>query len=328
MNFTEKINSSLVFVDTFAKTQSVMDQFKGKNIRIAYSGGADSDTIMWLMRWAGYNITGVFYDTGLEYQATKNHIEYMKSEGFDIEIIKPSIPIPTSAKRYGVPFISKRVSQFLYGMQLNNFDFVNDGNLSFDILIQKYPKIKSYLEWWCNKNDKIRYNIEWNKGLREFLIQYGLPFSVSSKCCDKAKKDPIKKYAKENKIDLMLLGIRKAEGGMRTIIYNSCYLESKEHSYSMYFPLFWWSNEDKELFDTEMGIKHSDAYSVYGLKRTGCAGCPFGMDFEEKISVVKNFEPKLDKAINNIFGKSYEWTRLYNEFKKDYKSISFKQKTI
>ena len=73
-----------------------------------------------------------------------------------------------------------------------------------------------------------------------------------------------------------------------------------------------------------MNIKHSDAYAIYGLKRTGCAGCPFGQNFEQELDVIKNFEPKLDKGINNIFGRVYEWTRLYNEFKKNYKAISLK----
>jgi hypothetical protein len=86
----------------------------------------------------------------------------------------------------------------------------------------------------------------------------------------------------------------------------------------MYFPLFWWKKEDKQLFDNTMNIKHSDAYEVYGLERTGCAGCPFGRKFEEELQVIKTFEPKLDKGINNIFGPAYEWTRKYNEFKKTF----------
>ena len=54
----------------------------------------------------------------------------------------------------------------------------------------------------------------------------------------------------------------------------------------------------------------------YGLSRTGCAGCPFGRDFEFELEVIKHYEPKLYKAVNYIFGDSYEYTRKYREFRK------------
>ena len=317
--FTDIIEHNLTFIDTFAKTSSIMEEYKDKNIRIAYSGGSDSDTMMWLMKWLGYNITGVFYDTGLEYNATWKHLDYMKSKGFNIEIIKAKRSIPTSQNKYGYAFINKLVADMLERLQLHNFDFQNDGNLSFEELWIKYPSTKSALKWWTNNHNGLRNNISWNKGLKEFLIQYGLPFKVSGKCCDGAKKLPIKQYTKENNIDLMLLGIRKAEGGKRASTYINCFVPKKTYTYSMYFPLFWWKQEDKQLFDKEMHIKHSDAYEIYGLKRTGCAGCPFGRNFEQELSVIKEFEPRLDKGINNIFGKAYEWTRKYNEFKKEFK---------
>ena len=53
---------------------------------------------------------------------------------------------------------------------------------------------------------------------------------------------------------------------------------------------------------------------MYGLKRTGCAGCPFGRDFEFELQVIEKYEPKLFKAVNNIFGQSYEYTRAYRSF--------------
>lgn len=60
----------------------------------------------------------------------------------------------------------------------------------------------------------------------------------------------------------------------------------------------------------------SKCYTEYGLKRTGCAGCPFGRDFEYELEVIQKYEPKLYKAVNNIFGDSYEYTRKYREFVK------------
>ena len=67
-----------------------------------------------------------------------------------------------------------------------------------------------------------------------------------------------------------------------------------------------------ECFD----VKNSDCYCVYGLKRTGCAGCPFGQNFEEELRIMKEYEPKLFIAANNIFGASYQYTRMYKEYSK------------
>lgn len=314
-SFPVTISHHLTFVDTFAKTISTLDEFKGKNVRVAYSGGADSDTVMWLLRWLGYDITGVIYDTGLEYDATWNHVEYMRSEGFKIERIKARRPIPTSQHKYGHAFVSKKVADMLQRLQKHEFDFQNHGNLSFEELMELYPNTKSALRWWTNNHISKRDNISWNIHLKEFLIEYGLPFKVSGMCCDGAKKLPIKEYTKENNIDLMILGIRRAEGGARASAYKGCFVPKRHYTYDMYFPLFWWKDSEKEIFDSVMAIKHSDTYEKYGLKRTGCAGCPFGRNFEDELDVIDKFEPKLSRGIRNIFGEAYDWTREFNAYK-------------
>ena len=73
------------------------------------------------------------------------------------------------------------------------------------------------------------------------------------------------------------------------------------------------------MYEECFGITHSDCYSVWGMTRTGCAGCPFGSRFEEELDTIATYEPKLHKAITNIFKDSYEYTRKYREFKKTYK---------
>ena len=294
-----------------------MNDFKGKEIRLAYSGGSDSDTCAWLLRYLGYNVKFVFYDTGLEYDATRRQLEYMKAQGFDIDVVRPKRTIPNTIYHYGTPFINKNVSDNLERLQKNNFDFKNDGRLEFDDVVKKYPNTKSALRWWTNCNFTESNNISWNRGLKEFLIENnGLPFSASSHCCYNTKKLPSKKYAKENNVQLMILGIRLAEGGKRSTAYSSCYIkDSKTYPYSIFMPLFWWTNEDKKLFDGITGIKHSDCYGVYGMNRTGCPGCPFGREFENEIIAISNHEPKLEKAVKHLFGESYDFTRKYRDFK-------------
>lgn len=323
MDTNAELEKNLVFVDTFSKVRSVMGEFEGKNVRISYSGGSDSDTVAWVLRYCGYNVKCVIFDTGLEYQATWKHVDYMRSQGFDIEVFDVKKSIPYTIHHYGKPFVSKLVSDMLQRLMSHNFDFVNKGNMSFDELYALYPTSKTSLKWWTNTNISKRNNISWNRGLKEFLIENnGLPFTPSAHCCYYSKKLPSVQYARKNKIDLMMMGIRRAEGGKRATTYSSCYVPNDViHPYSSFMPLFWWKNEDKELFDKILGIQHSDCYGVYGMKRTGCPGCPFGQNFEDEINSIAEFEPKLTKAVQHLFGESYEWTRRYKEWQKETKPV-------
>lgn len=317
----EKLEDYLVFVDTFAKVHDVMKKHEGENIRISYSGGSDSDSVAWLMRYLGYDVKMVIYDTGLEYEATWRHVDYMRSKGFDIEIIKPEKSIPWTVKKYGPPFISKHVSDMVQRLMYNNFNFKEHGNLDFDTLYAMYPRSKSALKWWTNSNVSVSNNIKWNKGLKDFLIlNDGVPFSPSGHCCYNVKKLPSKQYAKKNDISLLMLGIRRAEGGKRATAYPSCYIPtSKVYTYSLFLPIFWWTNEDKRTFDRIMNVQHSECYTVYGMHRTGCPGCPFGRHFEDEINAIDTYEPRLSKAVQNLFGESFDYTREYRQYQKDTK---------
>ena len=67
---------------------------------------------------------------------------------------------------------------------------------------------------------------------------------------------------------------------------------------------------------------HSRCYMEYGLKRTGCAGCPYGRNFEEELEIMQQHEPKLFKAVNFVFKDSYEYTRAYRKFVTEKKKLS------
>jgi len=308
----------LAVVDAIAKTKSIMGQYAGKEIAVAYSGGADSDVIMHFLRNNGHDVKGIFYDTGIEFKATHDHVEYMRTLGFDIEKIRAVRAVPTSNKMYGHPFLNKRVSDYLQRLQSHEFDFSVDGELPLATLLVKYPKCKTALRWWTNDwGDGSRFNIDRNKHLKEFLIQYGLPFKVSGKCCDGAKKMPFRKYAKEHSLDLIILGIRKSEGGSRAGAYSNCFVSPKSYKYGMYFPTFWWNNAVREQYILEHDIVLSAAYTKYGLQRTGCAACPFGRNFDYELDILEEYEPRLHKGITNIFKDTHGWTRKYRAFQEE-----------
>jgi hypothetical protein len=226
--------------------------------------------------------------------------------------------IPLSCKEYGQPFLSKFVSQFIEALQKHDFKWQDK---PYEILIEEYPKAKSYVGWWCNlhenrENTYSSFNIAKYKGLKEFLISNPPSFKISPKCCEYSKKKVAETYAKKNKLDLFIIGIRKAEGGIRSVKYKSCFVNKGAHSYGQYFPIFWYKNQDKIDYEQLFDVTHSLCYNSYGLKRTGCAGCPFGSNFENELDIIYKYEQKLYKAVNNIFKDSYEYTRQYREFVK------------
>lgn len=286
-------------------------------ISCAISGGADSDVMLDICCKCDNDrkIDYVWYDTGLEYRATKDHLKYLEEKyGIEIKRCRAIKPIPISCREYGQPFLSKRISDYISRLQNHHFDFVNDGDKDYGELCKKHPNAKGALKWWCNAwGDKSSFNIERNKWLKEFMMSHPPTFNISDKCCTYAKKNVIKKYNKENEVDLNIMGVRKAEGGQRAKVYKSCF-DSNIDSHDNYRPLFYYKDSDKSEYEEAYNVIHSKCYTEYGLKRTGCAGCPFGKDFEFELEVIEKYEPKLFKAVNKIFGDSYAYTREYKKF--------------
>lgn len=287
------------------------------------SGGSDSDVMLDIVHSLDVNdiVKYVFFDTGLEYQATKKHLNYLEDKyHIQIQKIKPDIPIPLATKRYGQPFISKYVSEMMQRLQRHNFQWVDD---SFEVLIEKYPNCVSALKWWCNKHPKMKngddstFNINRNKGLKEFIVANPPEFKISNKCCFYCKKQLGHKFYTENRADLNIIGVRKAEGGIRAQAYTTCF--SSTISGDEWRPLFWFSNTDKLLYMQNCDIVNSDCYTKYGLTRTGCVGCPYGKNFEFELETLRIYEPELYVAVLNVFGDSYNYTRAYNIFRQTQK---------
>lgn len=194
-------------------------------------------------------------------------------------------------------------------------------NESYEELVKKYPNCaKSTIKWWTNKytqdNNFKRpsaYDIGYYRYLKEFIILNPPNFKISSKCCTYAKKNVGKQLNKKYKADLTIIGVRKAEGGIRAVAYKNCYSIS-ENNVDSYRPIFWYKDDTKKQYEKKFNIIHSDCYIKYGFKRTGCACCPYGRDLEEKLEITRTYEPKLYKAVCNVFKDSYEYTRKYREF--------------
>lgn len=317
-----------VIGDNLIRAWSIINNDKYNSILCSISGGSDSDEMLDIV-WRcdkDDRVTYVWFDTGLEYQATKDHLKYLEQKyNIKINLHQAIKPIPVSCSKYGQPFISKQVSEFISRLQRHNFEWEDK---PFDELYKEYPKCKSALEWWCNEKQSDNFNICKNAFLKEFMIKYPPKFKISNKCCKYAKKDVLHKLIEEyldyDSNILVIMGVRRAEGGVRATAYKSCFNETI-NGCDNYRPLFWYKNNDKDCYDVAYTIEHSRCYTEYGLKRTGCAGCPFGRDLEYELEIIEKYEPKLYKAVNNIFGNSYEYTRKYKQFCKEMKENDSKK---
>ena len=319
----ELIGNFTIF-DSFVKANQILDN--SLNPACSISGGADSDIVADIITKLDTEkqVRFVFFDTGIEYEATKKHLAFLESKyGIHIERMRAITPVPLGCRKYGLPFWSKHASEMIERLQRYDFKWEDR---PFAELIKEYPKCRGALRWWCNdfaektgKRGKViqsKFNINYISWLKEYMIANPPQFKISPKCCEGAKKNNAKAFLKENAADLNILGIRKAEGGIRSTAYKTCFDSTADSDgWNTYRPLFWYSDEDKSDYERLFDVTHSECYTKYGLKRTGCAGCPFAKDFENELVIIAEHEPKLYKAVNNIFGASYEYTRNFLKFR-------------
>lgn len=356
----------LIF-DGMVKTNSIINKPEYKNIMCSISGGSDSDIMLDICHKLDVDkkIHYVWFDTGIEYQATKDHLKYLEQKyGIEIEREKAIKSIPYSARHNGQPFVSKWVSQMIHQLQKNNFQWEDE---DFETLVKRYCRkadaekkkkfdemladgTKPYgwknvdadwyvgcisaLEWWCNVKNEAngkpsRFAIAQNTWLKEFILQNPPTFNVSAICCKYAKKDVAKKYVKDHHIDLSIMGVRKAEGGIRATSYKNCY-SINENGVDYHRPIFFYTDETKRNYEKAFNITHSRCYTEYGMTRTGCAGCPLNMKIGEEIHTIQEYEPRLHGAVNKIFADTYEYTRKYREFQKEMRAAAkgYKQLTV
>ena len=290
-NGTGDIGQKMETYDALVHTGLKIIEHIGSHERpcVSVSGGSDSDCIVHLIctYFPEYaeKCRFVFVNTGLEYDATKRHLcDLEKRYGITIDRIR-GVSVVTAVRKYGVPILNKAKAKDL------------------DQYLRGTPK-GEYRIFQLERTSMYAFK-ESEKELALYLRDNGI--KVSAKCCDISKKGPIYKYMKNNEIDLNVSGERKAEGGQRATAHKSCFSEGI-HGIDKYMPLFWWSDETKRIFKKTEGIRYSDCYEVWGMKRTGCVGCPFGKDTAHELELMYQYEPKLYKAVMAVFGQAYELT--------------------
>ena len=326
--------------EKFQAIQSIIAKrlIEHPNAICSYSGGADSDIMIDLIERTRTlfdlpSITYVFFNTGLEMKATKDHVKAVAEKyGVNIQTVRPKISIVQASRKYGIPFVSKIMSGGFEEWQKKGIPLtIADEYAAADNkqekraeLSKRYPHCESLINFLCccNRDGDPRPNIQLvinsSKYMLDFIKEYPPDFKVSAKCCDYCKKQPAHNIQKG--YEMIITGERRDEGGMRSVprkdCTTMCFTETSSGQYRLR-PLYYISDNDKAWYKEYYNIRYSDAYEVYGLTRTGCCGCPISYKAIDDLEKIKPYEPNVVKAAWALFGKSYQYRLKYYEYKKE-----------
>lgn len=302
----------------------------------SYSGGADSDIMIDLIERTRQmirlpKVNYVFFNTGLEMAATKNHVKRTAEKyGVQITEVRPKINIVMATRKYGIPFVSKIMSAGLEEWQkkvvpltiADEYEQAEDKQAKRRELRERFPHCESLINFLCCCNSagdprpNIQLVINSSKYMRDFIAEYPPKFRISAKCCNYCKKNVAHEVQKD--YEMIITGERRDEGGMRSVPRKDntalCFTETSSGQYRLR-PLYYVSDKDKEWYKHYYKIRYSDAYEVYGLTRTGCCGCPISYKAVEDLEKIGKYEPNVVKGAWNIFGASYDYRQLYNSYK-------------
>lgn len=256
---------------TKMRIQQWYDHWNGE-VYLAFSGGRDSTVLAHIINEMGLDIPFVFNNTGLEYPEIK---QFVKSFGDKVTWLKPTMSYQKVVEKYGFALVSKETSQKIYEVKNTKSEKLKD------IRINGYP----------NGSGKIA---------NKWLFLKDAPFDVSSKCCDKLKKDPAKRYEKltgkkvitgEMDNESALRRVSSERQGNKCNAYDNARPKSK--------PISKWSKQDILDYIEQNNVEISEIYEM-GYDQTGCAWCAFGMFHpsalkkgDSKFKLMKKTHPKI-----------------------------------
>lgn len=267
----QKIYHSLEVIDNF------IARMDGK-VYLAFSGGKDSTVLMHLCEMVKKDILCIFVNTGCESPSTVKFVREMKEEGHNIMTIRPKMTPRQVWDKYGFPLVSKQQAQMIRKIRMN-------------------PNSKiSKLHLGLGKQTMFTLAHKWR-----YLLD--VPYDTSNMCCEKLKKEPQKRIAKEMGL-AAIVGVMASESMARKAAYirgGGCnvFKENKLDSKSM--PLSIWTEDDIWEFIRTKKIRIADDYSK-GCLRQGCVACGFGCQFDDdtRLELLYKNYPKYYNMVMNF----------------------------
>ena len=122
------------------------------------------------------------------------------------------------------------------------------------------------------------------------------------------KEEPLQKWGKEHNKQISITGLMKEEGGRRISV--QC-LKTTNGKVKFFNPLAKITKEFENWFINKYQIKLCDIYyPPYSFERTGCKGCPFAINIQHELKVLKEKLPSEYHQCNVI------WKPIYDEYRR------------
>ena len=250
MNLESKI------VQTKFLIRQAVTEFGLEKVYISYSGGKDSTVLSHIAKSMYPSILHLFANTTNEYPETIKHIRWEKEHnGTNIITVLPidsngdTWTFKKVVEHYGYPMFSKRVSNAIRTYQHALSERTKENSLNY--IERNFKKYEKYIE---------------------------LP--ISDKCCDKLKKEPLKRKAKELGLECVLLGILASESYQREkdwLEYGCNVFHERKDNQSR--PLSFWTDDDILEYIERYKVRIPKLYDL-GYTRNGCMYCGFGVHLE------------------------------------------------
>ena len=250
MNLDSKI------IQTKFLIRQAVTEFGLDKVYVSYSGGKDSTVLSHLAKSLYPDILHIFANTTNEYPETLQHIKWEKEcNGTNLISVLPKDvhgevwDFRKVVDRYGYPMFSKRVSNAIRTYQHALSDTTRQHSLDYiDRNFKKYSKYKE------------------------------LP--ISDKCCDRLKKDPLRRKARELGMRCAILGILASESYQREkdwLEYGCNVFHERKDNQSR--PLSFWTDDDILEYIDRFHLRIPALYDM-GYTRNGCMYCGFGVHLE------------------------------------------------
>lgn len=259
------------------------DRFKAKinpsEYILCYSGGKDSHFLYWFIKeWLhDKEIEVVGVNTSFEIPEIRDRI--IKNSDVVLFPMKHRDEIKTE---YGIPCFSKQQDEYIYRYQRGN---------------------RSENTMRAINGENVTMNL--NKRARKLLLD-GTLHKVSNKCCYWHKEKPMIDYARKHG-KKSIIGVRGDESNTRKAKYTSCMRTNGNFT-----PLYDFSDDLMDLIYDVYKIEVPKCYNY--LKRSGCAGCPYGRNVETELSLIPEAQRyhaiKFFKESYDVLGVNYKEIQL------------------
>ena len=302
-----------------------VEHYGEDGVYVSFSGGKDSTVLLRLVREMYPGIPAVFVDVPTQYPELR---EFAKT--FDnVEILQPAMSFMQLCEKYGFPLISKEVSDRVYFAQKylrwlggtqetkRPTDFSLRGFLGIGgASIENVPIETLRLALQETDRDKARQILGEgfpadNSRIYDDAVRYKFmalaPFTISHKCCDILKKNPLRNYEHDtNRVPMTAQMASESRIRTQKWMLNGC--NGFELKRPISHPMTFWTEQDvlQYIYENQIPIcsvygnvvtegeagqmsladlglfdKGLPTFRTTGCSRTGCMLCGFGCHLEK-----------------------------------------------